>query len=282
MGDVLLATAALRRVKELNPGCKIFFYTHIASVVSGLPFIDEVRPVAAAPPRKSIRLRYEDLIPVRRHIARIFGEILGVDVHDHRPSCVVDPQLLEHYRQEFHDLPRPWISLNRKAAGWTPNKAWPEVYWDELIGRLGQWSSVIETGKGAPCEQSPDSTPYLDLVGRLSLEQLTAVLAAVDMHVGPISGPVHLAAAFHTPSVVIYGGYEQPSCSSYPENINFYSAVPCAPCWLDKVCPFGQPCLHQITPLQVDHSAQTALGTEESRRQPTSGSANEEARPFIL
>ena len=61
LGDVLLATAALRRVKELNPDCKVFFYTHIASVVSGLPFIDEVRPVAAAPPRKSIRLRYEEL-----------------------------------------------------------------------------------------------------------------------------------------------------------------------------------------------------------------------------
>ena len=142
--------------------------------------------------------------------------MLGVDVHDHRPSCVLDPQLLDHYRQEFRDLPRPWISLNRKAAGWTPNKAWPEVYWDELIGRLEQWSSIIETGKGDPREQSPDSTPYLDLVGRLSLEQLTAVLAAADMHVGPISGPVHLAAAFHTPSVIIYGGYEQPSLLVLP------------------------------------------------------------------
>src|SRR5271165_4408653 len=77
LGDVLMATPALRRVKECNPSCRITFYTHFTSLVNGLPFIDEVRPVDAAPARSSIRLRYENLVPVRRHIARVYGEILG-------------------------------------------------------------------------------------------------------------------------------------------------------------------------------------------------------------
>ncbi len=254
LGDVLMATAALRRVKELNPQCRIFFYTHIAALVRGLPFIDELRPVDAAPRWKSIHLSYENLVPVRRHIASVFGEILGVDVLDHRPACVLDPQLLDHYQREFRDLPRPWIILNRKAGGWTPNKSWPEGHWQELINRLERWSSIIEIGAGTPREQSREARPYLDLFGRLSLEQLAAVLAAADLHVGPISGPVHLAAAFKTPSVVIYGGYEEPSCSAYSGNVNLYSPVPCAPCWLVEPCPFGHPCLHQITPQQVEES----------------------------
>ncbi len=254
LGDVLMATAALRRVKELNPKCKIVFYTHMTSLVRGLPFIDDLRPVDSAPPDKSIHLRDENLVPVRRHIAAIFGEILGVDILDHRPSCVLDPLLLDHFQQEFRHLPRPWIVVNRKAGGWTPNKSWHEGHWLELIGRLERWSSIIEIGAGTPREQSREARPYLDLFGRLSLEQLAAVLAAADLHVGPISGPVHLAAAFQTPSVVIYGGYEEPSCSSYPENINLYSPVPCAPCWLVELCPFGHPCLHQITPQQVEES----------------------------
>ena len=53
LGDVLMATPALRRVKELNPNCRVTFYTHFANLVRGLPFIDEVRPVDAFPTSRS-------------------------------------------------------------------------------------------------------------------------------------------------------------------------------------------------------------------------------------
>jgi len=254
LGDVLMATPALRRVKERNPSCRVTFYTHFANLVRGLPFIDEVRPVDAAPTWRSIRLRYENLVPVRRHIAGIFGEILGVDVRSNRPSCVLDPRLLDHYGHEFRDLPRPWIILNRKAGPWSPNKNWPDAYWQELIGRLLRWASVIETGKGVIVERPGEEGNYVNLVDKLSLEALAAATAAADLHVGPDSGPMHLAAAFDVPAVVIFGGYIEPSCTSYPGNIDLYSPVPCAPCWLTELCPFGHPCLHQITSQQVDEA----------------------------
>jgi ADP-heptose:LPS heptosyltransferase len=252
LGDVLMATPALRRLKELSPKCRVTFYTHFASLVRGLPFIDEVRPVAEAPAGKRILLRYENLVPVRRHIARIFGEMMGVDVRDDRPSCMLDTRLLDRYRREFRDLPRPWIIVNRKAGPWSPNKNWPESHWEELIGRLLHWATVIETGTGDPVERPGDRGRYVSLVGRLSLEALAAAIAAADLHVGPDSGPMHLAAAFDVPAVVIFGGYIEPSCTSYPGNIDLYSPVPCAPCWLTELCPYGHPCLHQITPQQVD------------------------------
>jgi len=254
LGDVLMATPALRRIKERNPSCRVILYTHFASLVRGLPFIDEVRPVDAAPARKSIRLRYENLVPVRRHIAGIFGEILGVDIRDNRPSCVLDPRLLEQYRHEFRDLPRPWIILNRQAGPWSPNKNWPNPHWQELIGRLLRWATVIETGKGVVVEGPGAAGHYVNLVDKLSLEALAAATAAADLHVGPDSGPMHLAAAFDVPAVVIFGGYIEPSCTSYPGNIDLYSPVPCVPCWLTELCPFGHPCLHQIIPRQVDEA----------------------------
>lgn len=217
-----------------------------------LPFIDHVLPVDQAPPRKSIYLRDENLVPVRRHISEIFGEMLGVDVADHHPSCAVDQERCEQYRRAWSAWPHPWIVLNRQAGPWTPNKSWPQSHWEELIARLGRWATVIETGTGSSQAGTRENGRYLDLVGKLTLEELAAVLAVADLHVGPISGPVHLAAAFRTPAVIVYGGYEEPSCSSYPGNINLYSSVPCAPCWLKEMCPFGQPCLHQITPEQVE------------------------------
>jgi ADP-heptose:LPS heptosyltransferase len=270
LGDVLMATPALRRVKELNPKCRIFFYTHFTDLVRGLPFIDEVRPVDQAPTGRCIFLRYEKLVPVRRHIAEIFGDILGIDVRDHWPSCIVDLSLRDHYVHDWRDRPRPWIALNRLAGPWTPNKTWPEPHWEELISRLGRWSSVIETGTEIPRAQSRDPQRYLDLLGQLSLGKLSAVLAAADLHVGPISGPVHLAAALRTPAVVIYGGYEEPFCSSYPGNINLYSPVACAPCWLTELCPYGHPCLHQITPQQVDDALRQLWDRKKQETRPAS------------
>ena len=254
LGDVLMATPALRRVKELNPKCRVTFYTHFANLVSGLPFIDEVLPVDVAPTGKAILLRYENLIPVRRHIAGIFGEILGVDIWNNRPSCVLDPRLLDHYRQEFRELPRPWTIVNRKAATWSPNKNWPDEYWGDLLDRLTARFSVIEIGASAQDRGVQPDDHYLDLRGKTALEELVAAIGAADLHVGPVSGPVHIAAAVGTPAVVIYGGYEHPVCSGYPGNINLYSPVPCAPCWLTELCPFGHPCLHQITPQQVEEA----------------------------
>ena len=191
---------------------------------------------------------------MRRHIAGIFGEILGVDIRNTRPSCVLDPRLHDHYRHEFRDLPRPWIILNRKAGPWSPNKNWPDAHWRELIGRLVRWASVIETGKGVAVEPPGVQASYVNLVDKLSLEALAAATAAADLHAGPDSGPMHLAAAFDVPAVVIFGGYIEPSCTSYPGNIDLYSPVPCAPCWLTELCPFGHPCLHQITPQQVEEA----------------------------
>ena len=52
VGDVLMATPALRRVRELNPKCRVTFYTHFANLVRGLTFIDDVLPVDAAPRAK--------------------------------------------------------------------------------------------------------------------------------------------------------------------------------------------------------------------------------------
>jgi ADP-heptose:LPS heptosyltransferase len=84
---------------------------------------------------------------------------------------------------------------------------------------------------------------------RESIRGCLAAVAAGDIQVGPISGPVHVAAVAGKPSVVIYGGYEHPDCSSYPGNINLYTALPCSPCWLlMEPCPYDRVCLSRISP----------------------------------
>ena len=122
----------------------------------------------------------------------------------------------------------------RRAGPWTPNKDWPDEYWGDLLDRLTARFSVIEIGAPAQSESLPGNDDYLDLRGKTGLEELVAAIGAADLHIGPVSGPVHIAAAVGISAVVIYGGYEHPVCSGYAGNINLYSPVHWSPAVLAR------------------------------------------------
>jgi ADP-heptose:LPS heptosyltransferase len=263
IGDVLLCTPALRRLKQINPDCHVTFYTKYPSLIEGLPFIDSVRPSTEVP-ADAIPMTYEQRIPPGRHLAKILGDCLGFEVRDVRPSCIVDSGLKRQFSQRFRDLPHPWIIVNRHASAWTPNKDWPESYWNDLIDRLLKWSTVVEIGtdqEGA--ERGSDH--HVNLTGQLGIDAMIAVIAAADLTVGPISGPVHIAAATGVPSVVIYGGYEHPVGTHYRGNIDLYSALPCAPCWLREPCPIDKKCLTRIEPTAVEQALMKLWGVARPR-----------------
>jgi ADP-heptose:LPS heptosyltransferase len=284
IGDVLMSTPALRLLKQIRPEIRIVFYPRepFVEAVRGLPFVDEVRPhvefprpsalwssgakdrvgykdVALGYRLRAVELLYEGSYRPRRHIARIFGDQLGLEVSDVRPSCAFDETKIREYQQSWSHLPRPWIVVNRRASAHTPNKEWPEAYWDRLIARLLDRYTVIEIGEGNPQGDVARHEHYVDLTGTLALDRFLAVVAAADVHVGPVSGPVHVAAAAGKPSVVIYGGYEHPDCSSYPGNLNLYTPLPCAPCWLRGPCPYDRLCLSRISSEQVEEAVEALV-----------------------
>jgi ADP-heptose:LPS heptosyltransferase len=283
LGDILLCTPALREVKRLNPACQVTFYTTAAyqDLAASCPFIDRVRSIDEAPPdavwmfyesamRRPIRLPDGTVPPdsadwktiqPHRPLACILGDSLGVDVKDVRPSCAVDPAEVDRFRRAWKDLPRPWVLIVREAGGFTRNKDWPNENWEALLDRLLTRCTIIEVGAECREDRRPRPEPqYVDLVGRTTLPRFIAAIAAADLHIGPITGSVHIAAAVGTPSVVIYGGYEHPRTTAYPGNINLYSPVECAPCWLRTPCPHARKCLHQITPDQVEAAVDALWG----------------------
>ena len=144
--------------------------------------------------------------------------------------------------------------MNRKSSIGC-NKNWMGEHWDRLIASLLNRYTVIETGAGRDGGDPVRHPHYVDLSGRLPLDRFLAAVAAGDIHVGPVSGPVHVAAAAGKPSVVIYGGYEHPDCSSYLENINMYTAISCSQCWLQiEPCPYDRVCLSRISPERVEEA----------------------------
>jgi ADP-heptose:LPS heptosyltransferase len=254
IGDVIMSTPVLRELKQRNPRCRVRFYSKFSPLVRGLPYIDEALPYQTRP-NPAIYLDYSDetdFVAPRAPLVSMLGDRLGLRVSDFRMDCVVDDALVARYRAIWSDLPRPHIAIVRRASSRTINKNWPDGHWMTLIEHLSRQATVIDLGE-APKDDAP--TPvrgYIDLRERTSLAELAAVISAADLHIGPLSGPAHIAAAANTPAVIIYGGYEPPKYTAYPNRIALGSNVPCSPCWLTTPCPYDRKCLHAISPKMVE------------------------------
>jgi ADP-heptose:LPS heptosyltransferase len=215
------------------------------------------------------------------HLSRIIGDTVGLKVTDTRPDCVARGDLLEAYRQSFAHLPKPHIVFLRRTSAWTPNKNWPDPNWVALITSLACNATLIEIGQEVAAARGIVGRNYVDMRGKTSLEQLAAVVAASDLYVGPVSGPMHIAVAVGTPSVTICGGYESPrglehlSSVKSTTNVILSSDLPCSPCWLREPCPIGLKCLASISAAQVQKAIAGVLAARGEKYLTSSTQSNE-------
>lgn len=105
--------------------------------------------------------------------------------------------------------PRPFVVFH-PGSRWRW-KCWPSEKSAELVDRLAaDGHSVVVTG--APGERdlveeilARTRTPVVNLVGRLSIKELGALIARAQLFVGVDSMPMHLAAAMRVPTVALFG-----------------------------------------------------------------------------
>lgn len=114
-------------------------------------------------------------------------------------------QLLERQGIKESDpfiVVHPWTS--------NPLKRWPAARYQELVRVMSQCLPVVLIGGPeervlVPHVLAADHPRVVNLVGRVSLRQLAALLRRATLLVSNDSGPVHLAAAVGTPTVALFG-----------------------------------------------------------------------------
>ena len=138
-------------------------------------------------------------------------------------------------------------SINSRA------KRWPAEAYAALADRLIDTNrQVLLIGSKDEADVSRDVTSRMRnqpvvLTGKTSLDQITAVLSAVDLIVTNDTGPAHIGAALGRPTLVIFGPTNPLTTRPFAPVAEILRHPPdCAPCML-RDCPIDHRCMTAIT-----------------------------------
>lgn len=174
----------------------------------------------------------------RHHVAKqqhavertreLFAKSLGYN----KPQTQGDYAIAQHFLNKMNtDTDQYAVFLHATTRD---DKHWPEANWRELIGLLSQSGVRIKLPWGAAHEEArakrlAEGFDYVDVLPRMSLEDVARVLAGATFVVSVDTGLSHLTAALDRPNVTLYGptdpgliggyGRNQVECRSASKNL---------------------------------------------------------------
>jgi heptosyltransferase-2 len=101
---------------------------------------------------------------------------------------------------------------------------------------------------------------HLNVIGKTSVRQMMALLAASSLMITNDSGPMHVAAAFGVPTVAIFGPTDHTTTSPWGAHSQIVRhPVECSPCML-RQCPIDHRCMTAVTAEDVNEAVRSLLG----------------------
>jgi hypothetical protein len=189
-------------------------------------------------------------VPPKEHIVKSICRAAGIKGSiELRPYLyLTTTELLATRRSQKHIIMQ---STGLSAAHPMRNKDWYPERFKEVCRVLSEHHAVIQVGSAS----DPPLQSALDLRGKTTLRETAALLANAEVFVGLVGGLMHLARAVDCPSVIVYGGREHPDQTGYIANVNLYSPIECAPCWLRNDCCNEHKCMKAISSEEVVSAA---------------------------
>ncbi len=221
---------------------------------------------------RKVEVTLPDLHRVDHYAA--FLETLGIPV-PHREMILTVPAEAEAEADDLisaempGDAPLVVMSLTagRSQKCWAP--ADYAAVADRLIGAHGCRVAVVGgAGDRAPLEAMKAAMRHApaDLVGRIGLKTLAALLRRCDLFLSADTGPMHMAAALKTPTVALFGPTEPALYGPYRvENVTLRKHCRCAPNWRHPVCRNTE-CMRALSPEEVEAAVVGLLARTAGRR----------------
>ncbi|MBS1112060.1 MAG: ADP-heptose--LPS heptosyltransferase [Nitrospirae bacterium] len=185
--------------------------------------------------------------------------------------ALLNPSPITHH-------PSPLIGIN-PGATYGSAKRWPAENFAELIrtiineldGRVLIFGSPTEAEiadeilKKLETRDSELKTHILNMTGKTNLRELTALISECDAFVTNDSGPMHMAAALHVPTVALFGSTDSSATGPFGDGHKVITKkLSCSPC-LERECPEGHlKCMTEISPEEVFSALKDLLPKEKA------------------
>lgn len=178
--------------------------------------------------------------------------------------------------------PRPRVAVLPVSRWETKN--WSVASFAEVARRLQKErdATIFILGGGADAAACSELEKAVgghvhNLCGKLSIPQSGALLREMDLLISNDSGPVHMAAAIGTPTLVVFGPTDPRRTGPYGTIHRVVRGTqPCQPCY-ERVCRFGdKPCMKEVTAGRVADEALQLLEASQRR-----AGALREQRPAV-
>jgi len=138
-------------------------------------------------------------------------------------------------------------------------KNWPLESFIALAGRLRERANVSLFLLGGAADREACAAiekalggDVTNLVGQTSLPELGGRLRGLDLLIANDSGPVHMAVAAGTPTLVVFGPTDPNRTGPYGDGHRVVTApVDCRPCRSRSCRKTSTACLEQVKPEQV-------------------------------
>ena len=209
---------------------------------------------------------YNDDLPKIRHYLK-FTEYLGLPEPASLEFGLSSLSVKESAPGVIAAMKQPFIAVVL-GTSWESKNWYFEGYLDLIRQILSGYNLKIvlvgDQTQRAPAKkliQKINSPDLLNLAGKTTLVELTALLKAAVAGVGPDSGPGHLAAAVNTPFVTLIGPTSPQRTAPFGyEQLVVEAGLGCAPCYKKRCTRRDKECLHGISVAAVMDKLSMALG----------------------
>jgi ADP-heptose:LPS heptosyltransferase len=199
------------------------------------------------------------------HLIDDFFRACGLVSTDASPGFFINPERVRKIHETLHIQSGETAKtvVIHPGPSWKV-KEWPLEHWQALVDGLRSSSSVriLQIGAHRHVTLGAAEAPILrgveSLVGKLSLENIAALLSASDLFIGIDSGMIHMAEAAGTPSVGIFGPTNPARILRAPNAVGLSHILPCSFCHhrqprlhFQNGCPHDIACMSLLQPEKV-------------------------------
>lgn len=175
----------------------------------------------AREPLASLFYNRKHHIAKQQHAVERTRELFAKSLGYAKPQSQGDYAIAQHFVNECNaDTGQYAVFLHATTRD---DKHWPEANWRELIELLNNTGIRIKLPWGAPHEEErakrlAEGFPYVDVLPRMSLEEVARILAGAKFVVSVDTGLSHLTAALDRPNITLYGPTDPGLIGGYGKN----------------------------------------------------------------